>query len=140
MFKITDKPNCITFTLSSSWKNIGNSVLELNRFFSRFDVTEDYLAKTKVVLRELLVNAVRHGNCSDMNKMVIVKTELLNDQNIRISVEDEGRGFDYRQLAPSIPDDPKKIKQRGYSLVYSLVEKLEFNQSGNCVTAHLSKN
>jgi anti-sigma regulatory factor (Ser/Thr protein kinase) len=55
-----------------------------------------------------------------------------------VTVEDEGPGFNYGAVRMSLPDDPRRLQNRGYVLIKSLSEKLEFNDRGNCVTAYVS--
>jgi serine/threonine-protein kinase RsbW len=51
----------------------------------------------KVVLNELVLNAVKHGNREDETKFVKVYADIENGE-VCITVQDEGRGFDYESL------------------------------------------
>ena len=88
-----------------------------------------------VVLRELLNNALVHGNRGDMKNKVLIQIEYLKNSSFKIVVQDEGAGFDYHSLALELPEDPRKHRTRGYALINSLSSKLEFNDKGNRIAA-----
>ncbi len=90
-----------------------------------------------VVLRELLNNAVVHGNHSSPTSNVGVAVEHLGANRFRLRVEDEGEGFDFGCVDVGLPDDPRNVKKRGYILINSLSERLEFADEGKRVTAYV---
>jgi hypothetical protein len=51
-----------------------------------------------------------------------------------VTVEDEGEGFDYHALHMALPEDARRISNRGYILINNLCRTLEFNDCGNRVT------
>jgi anti-sigma regulatory factor (Ser/Thr protein kinase) len=55
-------------------------------------IDPDTFFNTKLILYELMVNSVIHGNCGDMNKMVDIKV-YINKSRIIIEVTDEGSGI-----------------------------------------------
>jgi anti-sigma regulatory factor (Ser/Thr protein kinase) len=87
-----------------------------------------------VVLRELLANAVVHGNFNSPARTVRGRVEHIAEGQFRIAVEDEGEGFDYAALDMSLPEDPRNIRNRGYVIVRNICSVLEFNERGNKVT------
>jgi len=91
-----------------------------------------------VVLQELLKNAVVHGNLRFRASMVGVTVEYLGERHFRMQVEDQGNGFDAAALDMSLPGNPRTIPRRGYVLINSLSDRLEFNDRGNCVTAYVT--
>ena len=92
----------------------------------------------EVVLRELLMNAVIHGNGEDKTLPVRCRVTRRSDGRVRIEVEDQGRGFPHADLCPgsSTIDHPKD--RHGYDLICALSDRLEFNAAGNKITAQLS--
>jgi serine/threonine-protein kinase RsbW len=92
-------------------------------------IDPDTFFNTKLILYELMVNSVIHGNCGDMNKMVDIKV-YINKSRIIIEVTDEGSGiccdiedygeYDYLESG------------RGLMLVEGLSDML--NIDGNTVT------
>ncbi len=93
------------------------------------------LANVLVVLRELLGNAIVHGNKNVDTKLVRGSVERVNEREFMITVADEGNGFNYRDMHPEIPEDPRHAKKRGYILIGHIAHAVLFNAKGNCVTA-----
>ncbi len=56
-----------------------------------------------------------------------------------ITVEDMGDGFDYSELSMGLPEDPRRLRNRGYVLINAMAERLTFNAPGNRVTALVSE-
>lgn len=106
-------------------------VLERARlFFRSFQGYEPHSAT--VILRELLNNAIHHGNKGNAAKRVHVSIRQLA-QGFLLIVEDEGEGFDYSALPLEVPQEPHHLKQRGLVLVRILSKQVEFNRRGSQV-------
>ena len=92
-------------------------------------IEPDAFLNTKLILNELMINSVIHGNCGDLNKKINMKV-YINKSRIIIEVSDEGSGvcferkncgeYDYLECG------------RGLMLVEGLSDKL--NVDGNTVT------
>ena len=94
--------------------------------------------KATIVLRELLLNAIVHGNGEDPLKLVACSIEIRESEGLIIRVEDQGNGFDRDEVDMSLPDRAKHIRRRGYPLIRALAARLSFNRKGNRVTVLLS--
>ncbi len=92
-----------------------------------------------IVLRELLKNAVAHGNGGDLSRPVTWKITAEDGGGFSITVEDMGDGFDYSELNMGLPEDPRRLRNRGYVLINAMAERLTFNAPGNRVTALVSE-
>jgi len=90
-----------------------------------------------LIVRELVSNAITHGNSNNYTKNVRCEITHLGDRDIRITVEDAGTGFDHHTLNLSLPEDPRRLRQRGLVLVNAVAEAVEFNEAGNVVTIWL---
>ncbi len=89
-----------------------------------------------VVLRELLLNAVVHGNQSVSSRTVVLRVETSAGE-IKIEVEDEGPGFPH-DAAHGFPPNGEQVNgRRGYILICALSDRVEFNGSGSRVTAYV---
>ena len=44
-------------------------------------VDPDTFFNTKLILNELMINSVIHGNCGDMNKMIDIKVYIINQKS-----------------------------------------------------------
>jgi serine/threonine-protein kinase RsbW len=88
----------------------------------------------EVAFTEALINAIRHGNQDDCQKMVIIEYVISAGQ-IELSIEDEGAGFDPAGVDdPTLPEHQSRPGGRGLLLIRSLVESVEYNSRGNRIT------
>jgi len=95
---------------------------------------DEDIRKMKIVLTELLVNAIVHGNNKDHSKKVIIG-HLIDQDKAVVSVLDEGCGFDISGVPdPTLPENLEKPCGRGLFIVKHYVESIEFNTIGNRVT------
>jgi len=86
-----------------------------------------------VALDEAFVNAVKHGNKSDPNKLVRITAEL-TPQEASFTVEDQGEGFDIHQIPdPCDPANLFRTSGRGVLLIYNIMDEVEYNAQGNRV-------
>jgi len=66
----------------------------LNRLERISEIDDDQQFDIRVILSELLQNAIRHGNANDSNKKVFVDVWLHDDSRVlSIRVTDQGPGF-----------------------------------------------
>ncbi|HEY0004659.1 MAG TPA: ATP-binding protein [Pyrinomonadaceae bacterium] len=87
-----------------------------------------------VALDEAFVNAVKHGNRSDLHKLVRITAEL-SASEARFTVEDEGEGFDVRAIPdPCDPANLFKSSGRGVLLIYNIMDEVQYNERGNRLT------
>ncbi len=87
-----------------------------------------------LVVRELLMNAIQHGNGSDMARTAMIRVARRGGL-FEVQVDDEGEGFDYESLVLDLPEDPQSLTKRGLVLVHELSEDLTFERGGSRVRA-----
>ncbi len=138
MFNVNENNNSIIFEISSEMRMVDHIAHECREFFKKHDVL--LFSNPKLVLRELLINAIEHGNRNIADSKVICTLEHLESYNFKITVEDGGDGFDYKSLKMELPEDPEQARNRGYALINVFTEKIEFNEKGNCVTCYMNLN
>lgn len=97
-----------------------------------------YRLENEVVMRELLLNAIVHGNGNNPQKTVFCDIKAIDETRFQLEVKDQGEGFDHKALDLSLPEKPNKLRKRGLILVSGFSEKLEFNKKGNHATARLN--
>jgi serine/threonine-protein kinase RsbW len=86
-----------------------------------------------VALDEAFVNAVKHGNKNDLNKLVKITADL-SPSEAAFTVEDEGEGFDIREIPnPCDPSNLFRSSGRGVLLIYNIMDEVEYNAQGNRV-------
>jgi serine/threonine-protein kinase RsbW len=96
------------------------------------------LFELKVILNEVLINAIKHGNKEDESKYVKVNVGMVKDDLVYIIVEDEGTGYNYdcyciNQKAINEKSDICSIMEsgRGILIVNSLCDSIRVNARGN---------
>jgi serine/threonine-protein kinase RsbW len=88
----------------------------------------------RVGLTEALANAMLYGNSRDPRKRVRVDAQVAEGV-LTIRVTDEGRGFDPAAVSdPTLPRNRKRAGGRGIFLIRKLMDRVEFNESGNSIT------
>lgn len=136
MFNVDEGNKVIKFTISSELRMVDHVVIESLEFLRKNNITT--FSNFKLVLRELINNAIEHGNKKDVNLKVKCNVEKMGGTCFKIVVTDQGSGFDYNSLELKIPDDPQQTRNRGYALINALCDKIEFNKKGNQVTAEIN--
>lgn len=87
-----------------------------------------------VALDEAFVNAVKHGNKFDSEKLVRVSCEV-SKAEARFTVEDEGEGFDVNTIPdPLDPENLFKTSGRGVLFIYNIMDEVKYNERGNRLT------
>lgn len=122
--------------MSSELRLVDRIIKEVRGFFEHHGVKDE--SNLKLILREMLNNAVEHGNKSQENKTVTCKISRLEGKRFRIDVQDEGEGFEYKNLDPRLPEDPKQIRNRGFSLIDTFSDEIVFNKPGNKITVYVT--
>lgn len=96
------------------------------------------LFELKVILNEILINAVRHGNKDDEGKSVKVNAGVSEQGLMFIIVEDEGCGYDYINTCSCRKPccemtDPLNITEngRGIMIIRGLCDMVKVNSKGN---------
>lgn len=135
MTAAVEECSTLYFTIASDMALIHPAIRRAETFIQSCGVDDQ--SRIPVVLRELLANAIVHGNQNLQHRTVSCRIDHIGKGEFRITVEDEGNGFDYACLDTSLPQDPRNIKRRGYVLLASLCQRLEFNDRGNHVIAHV---
>jgi len=137
VYRAHQNDGVISFEFYSYRELIFEAIDDSGKFLAKF-ITESEAIVFKVILRELLMNAVIHGNRSNEKLMVKCSVEYLGDKNFKISVEDEGNGFAHSIAADGAQDFPYRIKRKGYLLINRLSEQILFNDRGNRVIVYLT--
>jgi serine/threonine-protein kinase RsbW len=95
---------------------------------------DETIRRMKIVLTELVSNAISHGNKRDFSKMVYMG-HIVDSRKTTVSVMDEGKGFDPESVPdPTLPENIEKDCGRGLYIVRRYVDRIIFNEAGNRVT------
>ena len=131
----------VTYTISNDMKALASTIdLILNNIISEHFMSDQILFEIKVVLNELIVNALCHGNNCELDKVTYVTLKIVNNNYLYISVKDEGYGFKSKLNTCSLNDYVQVINNslcehgRGLLIVDQLCDKVKFNKCGNRVS------
>ena len=85
----------------------------------------------EMAVREIVVNAIRHGNQLDLDKVVRVHYRF-NSERFEVGILDEGGGFDFDHLPdPCNPENLMKSSGRGIFLVRSFMDEFSLARVPN---------
>jgi len=129
-----DSATLVTLRLPSDVNCIEEAVELVTRHcLAGHHTTKTIQFRLRVVLSEAISNAVVRGNGEDRTKWVDVRAELV-PESIRVSVTDEGPGFDPDAVPePLRPEQLDEAGGRGLYLIRKLVDAVQFNERGNSI-------
>lgn len=97
----------------------------------KLDYSDKDIFGMRLALEEALVNAIKHGNGMDPNKVVRV-TCRVDDQEARITIVDEGPGFDPNDVPdPTSEENLEKPGGRGIMLMRAFMSEVAYSDTGN---------
>ena len=127
---------------------------------ARWLVSDEDLHDVKICLYEALTNAFEHGNLGitgeeksrlleqgqqawreyqlakmddpvNKQKQILVKLTI-DDDMMKVAIKDEGKGFDHStRTLDTDPEEMFRSSGRGLLLIQSLMDAVEFNETGN---------
>ena len=84
-----------------------------------------------VALDEAFVNAVKHGNKFNAQKLVKISAEV-STKEARFTIEDEGEGFKISEIPdPTNPENLFKTSGRGVMFIHNIMDEVKYNERGN---------
>ncbi|MGI8638423.1 MAG: ATP-binding protein [Pyrinomonadaceae bacterium] len=87
-----------------------------------------------IALDEAFVNAIKHGNKFDANKIVRISAEV-SSKEARFTIEDEGEGFNVAEIPdPTNPENLFKASGRGVLIIHNIMDEVSYNKRGNRLT------
>ena len=106
---------------------------EVLSFLKPLPLGEAALFDIRLCLEEALINAMKYGNA--LRKEVPVELDVEgSDKEVRITVKDQGPGFDVKQLA-DCTDEKNLFRNhgRGVYLIHQLMDEVRYNDKGNAL-------
>ncbi|MDA0193694.1 MAG: ATP-binding protein [Bacteroidetes bacterium] len=96
-------------------------------------LNDDIYGNIMVAVTESVNNAIKHGNGENKEKNVWLSLSY-EGKMIKFVVEDEGIGFDYKNLPdPTAPENIDKPDGRGIFLMKHLSDEVNFRDEGKVV-------
>ena len=124
----------IEFELPSAISPMHSILDYLTKRVEKLGVVDANQSNLFVALDEAFVNAVKHGNKFNTQKLVRITAEL-SDKEASFTVEDEGEGFDVNSIPdPLDPENLFKTSGRGVLFIYNIMDEVKYNERGNRLT------
>lgn len=136
MFQINRNNGSLSAEMSSDLTLMENFIQLIEKEYD--ELNSSLLFAVKVCLRELILNAIDHGNQGQYERSILIKTSIDSD-SLKISVSDEGEGWDHQQYEWNQKVDMQNDRNRGLFLVNQYADHLDFNESGSEVFVYLNK-
>lgn len=121
-----DRAEKVTLTLPSSlaYLDAVQGLAEMLAASAGFD--EEAKLDLGLAVREGTINAMKHGNGLNPEKLVCVDF-LTSEEGLRIAIRDEGAGFHPEATPdPTAPENLWRSSGRGLLLIKSLVNQVSF--------------
>ncbi len=120
----------ISIEFISDLKFTAFSVLVLGYLKNFLNIDEENFFKIEISLREVINNAILHGNKSNPDKNVFVKF-VWKKKHLRIYIRDQNRQeVDFEEINKKLKNnDILSFKGRGILIMKSYMDKVEFKSS-----------
>lgn len=121
----------IELILPSNLDSIEQAAALAADFAAKVGVVEDDLFGIDLSVRETVANAIKHGNKEDETKRVRVTFER-TAQDLIITVQDEGAGFDFDHLPdPTNAENLMKTSGRGIFIIKNFLDSADWAKAQN---------
>ncbi len=128
---VTKNRNGFLMQFPSAIENINRAEEETRQFLQHAGLSEEFFPVC-LVMREALLNAIKHGNRHDPDKTVTYSLRL-DDEILTLEIEDEGEGFDWQSMDHTVPNADLE-HGRGLFIMKRYFSDFTFNQKGNKLT------
>jgi serine/threonine-protein kinase RsbW len=129
--KVNDPGKTFELILHSKIAHISKVEKFLYEIREKLGIDEEHFYKLLVATTEAVNNGIIHGNKRDPEKKVILRCTQ-TDSVLKVSVRDEGAGFDSEKLPDPLADENlMRDHGRGVFLIRSLMDKVEYRHSAS---------
>jgi serine/threonine-protein kinase RsbW len=139
----------LNFAIPSKDRFIDQAQVFLARLAKGLGMDEEKLDGFLTVMKELILNAHRHGHQYDESKRIVLRWREFPDK-VQLTIEDEGPGFDHRGILAGVreKDAASAARERyqaggfgglGFQLITRMSDELHYNDAGNVVTFAVRK-
>jgi serine/threonine-protein kinase RsbW len=151
-YRTTKEPSLrqnIAFVIPSKDRFIDQAQVFLSRLVKGCGMEEEKVDAFMTCLKELILNAHRHGHKYDETKQIVVRYRDLGDR-LSVSITDQGPGFDHQAMLDAVKakNAAQAARERyqaggfgglGFQLITKLADELVYNEAGNQVTFVVKK-
>jgi anti-sigma regulatory factor (Ser/Thr protein kinase) len=139
----------ISFTIPSKERFIDQAQSFLARMIKNSGAEESQIDAFMTCAKELILNAHRHGHAYHEAKIITIAYRDTGER-VKLTITDQGRGFDHRSLLASVrnKDAAQAARERyqaggfgglGFQLITRLAPDLAYNEPGNQVSFSVAK-
>lgn len=115
--------------LHSEPKNINLLEPFVKRVCDTYRLNEEFFNEIMLVLTEAVNNSIHHGNSCCPDKEVLVKSEVVKENLLSFTIQDEGKGFDPSKLPdPTSPENIGEPNGRGVYLMRQFAHDIVVRQ------------
>lgn len=113
--------------IPSDTKCLSDVELHIREIIKDLDLPDEKINSILIAVSEAVNNAIIHGNKRDVNKVVMMSTNI-TEKSVEVKVKDQGEGFVLDQVPnPLLPENLTKDSGRGLLIIRSLVNKFDVN-------------
>jgi serine/threonine-protein kinase RsbW len=128
------------FLIPSEIARVQSVSAEALEYLKSSSLSENIMFDIRLCLEEALINAIKYGNKQKKELSVRLVIEV-DDKEVRLTVEDQGEGFDPAQLKDCTSDENLLNNcGRGVYLMKQLMDTVRYNAKGNSVLMIKSRN
>ncbi|MBM7581973.1 serine/threonine-protein kinase RsbW [Caldicoprobacter guelmensis] len=120
-------------------RGLVKEIMECIEAWHHLEEEEDY--EFRLIINELIVNGIVHGNKCYEDKILTVIVHALDDTTVSICIRDQGKGFNYKKIERGIfPCDSFLFLERGRGLkiVQSICDDIKFSKNGSWISVKKS--
>ena len=122
------------FTLPSDLSEVHRVQTEIEDALQANRFGDSDVFAIKLAVEEALVNAIKHGNQMEPDKIVRVAYSV-TDEQFSIRIEDEGLGFSPAEVPdPTAPENLERPCGRGLLLMRHYMSVVEYSDGGRTLT------
>jgi anti-sigma regulatory factor (Ser/Thr protein kinase) len=151
-YRTTKEPSLrsnIAFVIPSKDRYLEQAQVFLSRLVKGCGMEEEKVDAFMTCMKELILNAHRHGHKYDETKQIVVRYRDLGDR-LSMSILDQGPGFDHKAMLEGVKSKnaTQAARERyqaggfgglGFQLVSKLADELVYNEAGNQATFVIKK-
>lgn len=128
---IEPSPNILI--ISSNKSELSKVEIFLEEIFRKYNLPHKNYNKVLLCISEAITNAIIHGHKNVSEKKIKVQV-VSKDNDVSITVTDEGEGFDIDSIPdPTSEKNIKKESGRGIHIIKSMSDSIEYNEKGNSI-------
>lgn len=117
--------------LPSRLESIDKAVIEALNFASHVGFSDEEVYAIDMAVREVVANAVKHGNKEDETKAVEITLRNSNE-GFEVTVRDFGKGFAVEEVPdPTNPENLLKANGRGILFMKTFMDEVEWFNHAN---------